>query len=566
MATTTSQILEELQQLKEQFGPEPARRKCALLAAIATRSLSTPADVLALHETLCFWRAYPDNPRVLSVVERQLRLFSKRRDLLRVRDDLLNSGIASTDIVYPFSLCTAQWLASRWGSRLTVDWDGVDDEDRLSRLLILYALPAEVPGLDEAPLDAKAWMDRLRSPQGTDASFLVERAAGYPAGAWTRDRLYDELNVPLRLAAGSGTPSRTLARFEPTPVACQSGAMNKTRPDLKAEIVRPPRAIRAVSVRDAHRLIDLAHEAMVTRKRDLDAFAWADPRDVRLVDCGDGLQFALIGVVPERRFLLESVYGALTLKNGVPIGYALASALFDSSEIAYNVFETFRGGEAAHVFGRLLAVCRALFGSETFSIDPYQLGAGNAEGLDSGAWWFYYKLGFRPRARSILPLVAREVRRVAADRDYRTSRRTLERLVEHSLFWSLGPRRDDVMGALRLANLGLAVSAFVAKRFGSDRTLAARVLADEAASRLGVAGWRRWTSDERLAWERWAPVVAVLPGVGRWSPSDRAALVEVIRAKGAARESAFVPLFNRHRRLRAAIVALCRGFSHVKRC
>jgi len=48
-------------------------------------------------------------------------------------------------------------------------------------------------------------------------------------------------------------------------------------------------------------------------------------------------------------FLLESVYGFLTLKNGIPIGYVLVSALFGSSEIAYNVFETYRGGEAGAV-------------------------------------------------------------------------------------------------------------------------------------------------------------------------------------------------------------------------
>jgi hypothetical protein len=149
------------------------------------------------------------------------------------------------------------------------------------------------------------------------------------------------------------------------------------------------------------------------------------------------------------------------------------------------------------------------------------------------------------------------VRRVGADRDYRTSRRTLERLVEHNVFWSAGPRRDDVMGALRLGNVGLAVSALLARRFGSDRERAARVLADEAAGTLGAAGWGRWARDQRLAFEHWAPVVAVLPGVRRWSTGDRTALVDVIRAKGGVRESAFVPLFNRHTRLRAAIVALC---------
>ena len=46
---------------------------------------------------------------------------------------------------------------------------------------------------------------------------------------------------------------------------------------------------------------------------------------------GDGLELAAIGMVPKRRLLLEAVYGFLTLKNGVPIGYVLNSALFGSS-------------------------------------------------------------------------------------------------------------------------------------------------------------------------------------------------------------------------------------------
>ena len=44
---------------------------------------------------------------------------------------------------------------------------------------------------------------------------------------------------------------------------------------------------------------------MVTRSRDLDAFSYGDPRDVRLVDCVGGLAFACIGVIPERRLLRD---------------------------------------------------------------------------------------------------------------------------------------------------------------------------------------------------------------------------------------------------------------------
>ena len=66
-------------------------------------------------------------------------------------------------------------------------------------------------------------------------------------------------------------------------------------------------------------LVDVAHTTMVTRQRDLDAFAYADPNDVSLVD-DDDLQFVLHGVTPERRFLLETLYGFVVLKNGVEPG------------------------------------------------------------------------------------------------------------------------------------------------------------------------------------------------------------------------------------------------------
>ncbi|MEK6629342.1 MAG: hypothetical protein AABY89_01270, partial [Acidobacteriota bacterium] len=180
------------------------------------------------------------------------------------------------------------------------------------------------------------------------------------------------------------------------------------------------------------------------------------------------------------------------------------------------------------------------------------------EGLESGAWWFYAKLGFRPRARAILPVVRRELARVTQAPAYRTPFRTLKQLVRHHLYLSLDRRRSDVIGRLRFDRIGLAVTGYVTARFGTDRERAAKVCADEAAAQLGVDHWRKLGRGERIAWEHWAPLVAVLPGVARWTSGERQDLAEVIRAKGDRRESEFVPLFDRHERLREAVLALTR--------
>jgi hypothetical protein len=331
------------------------------------------------------------------------------------------------------------------------------------------------------------------------------------------------------------------------------------RPDLARAAATPPRSVRALSAREGERARALAADCMVTRSRDLDVFAWGDPRDVRRVDCGDGLEFLMIGALPERRLLLEAVYGFLTLKNGVPVGYVLTSALFRSAEIAFNVFDTFRGAEAGPVYGKVLGMTRALFGADTFTIFPYQLGEGNDEAIESGAWWFYQKTGFRPRDAAARALMRRELARMARAPRHRSSAAVLRRLAHANLYWSAGPARRDVIGELPLASAGIAVTRLVAERFAGDRARAQEHCEREAAARLGVRSLAGWSADERHAWSRWAPLVTLLPGVARWSAAERAAAVRVIRAKGGPGEDAFVHAFDAHLKLPAALAALVRA-------
>ncbi len=305
--------------------------------------------------------------------------------------------------------------------------------------------------------------------------------------------------MPLRLAPGPGTPSRTLARLPGARPVFRRGPLVRSRPDVPREAARPPLSLRKVAGAAARRLLDAARASMVTRQRDLDLFEYASEADVRVADCGGGLSFAVIGAIPARRLLLEGVYAFLTLKNGVPVGYVLVSALFGSSELAFNVFESFRGGEAGLIYGRVLAVTRALFGSDSFTIFPYQLGDGNKEAIDSGAWWFYRKSGFAPKAREAVALMRAEEAAARRHASHRTPPATLRKLARHNLYLHLGPERDDVIGVVELPNVGLRVTDALAARFGSDRERAEAVLVLEARDLLGVRSLAGWSAGERLA-------------------------------------------------------------------
>ena len=548
--------LTRLTRLRDRYGPGVAAKKLALLTSLERARLTKASEVFRLHEILCFLMAYPDNPTVRARARRLLRAFHGRSDLRRHRNVLADTGIAGTNIRFRFFAPTAIWMARRWPERLQVDWKRLSRPQRLESVLPLLVHYAETPGLDEWDLGAARWLRRLKGPREGDGAFLARRIAALRADSFTREKIYDDLDIPMILESGPDTPSRSRAHYPGAPAVPVVAGLVHQRPVLPAGALSPPRAVRALGHDEAKKIIDLAREAMVTRQRDLDVFSYASPADVRLVDWGEGLQFACLGVVPERRLLLEAAYGFLTLKNGVPVGYVLVSALFGSSEIAYNVFETYRGGESGSIYGRVLATARHLFGSDAFTIFPYQLGHENEEAIRSGAWWFYQKIGFRPKTRKAQAIMRRELARMQRVPGHRSSPKTLRALAEHNLYYFLEKPRPDVIGADFLPDLGLKITDYLAGRFGSDREQAAKTCSREAMSLLGVASLRGFSGAERQAWERWAPLIRILPGVGRWSTVAKRALVRVVRAKGGRRESDFVHRFDAHDRLRGAILRL----------
>ncbi len=558
MAAGNRSPLARLAAIRAEYSPDHAEEKRRLLGAVAKVRLKTAKQVELLHETLCFLRAYPDDAALLARVEEMLQGFASRPDLRRHRKALADTGIAGTSISYPFFPDTALWLARRFPAHLHVEWDLFTKEEVLERYLQFLALWVETPALDEEPLTCRQWIAKAKGQEETDATFLMKRLGAMKIDELKFQAMGEELELPLRLDPAPGTPSRTLARarWPGQRILFQQGPLARGRPDLRAEAVQPPQAVHEVSLAEGSRLIALAREAMVTRGRDLDAFMYGDPRDVRRLDFGDGYCLAAIGMRPERRLLFEAIYGFLTLRNGVPVGYVLNSAIFGSAEIAYNVFDSFRGAEAARIYAHVLAAVHHLFGSDSFTIYPYQLGQDNDEALESGAWWFYQKLGFLPRDEGALKLMRSELERMRKRPGHRSTIATLRRLADHSVYLHCKKPRDDVIGVLALSRASLRVTELLGRRFGFDRERAERECSAEAARRYGVGSTAKWSAGERLAWKRWSPLLMTLDGVERWTPAERLAAAEVARAKGGRRESDFARGFDAHAKLRAAVLAL----------
>jgi len=540
--------LRRLERLKATYGDDVATAKLGVLRRLSRASLRSADQVQRLHEALCFLRAYPDDAGVLVQVTRMLERFDRRADLLRHRDKLADTGIAGTDIRYRFFWSTALWLARRWPGQLVLGRDDAEATEQLGKILPLIVPATAAEWLQGAAPSAFDAIDRLRGRR-SDAAWLVEQLSRLPGDGFTREQFADAIDLPYLLHASRDTPSRSRAYFAPAPRAFQSVPLRRTRPDLRAAMTVPPRGLRQLTRREGAAMIELARGSMITRARDLAAFEYGDARDLHLADDGDGLAFAFCGMLPERRALLPAVYGYLALKNGVPIGYGQVDVLGPFAALSFNTFETFRGGETAQVFGRLLSAIRHLFGAESFSVDPYQLGQGNQEGLDTGAWWFYQKLGFRPHSAQARRIMRRELARARINPRHRSSTRTLGKLAESHLFFDF-----DASAARGLAPVRVACEravAWLARRGGGKAAM-------EQASRsaLALTGQKSLASltrGERLAWQQWAPLIASLPGVSRWPLAQRRELAEIVRAKAGRQELPYLLRFAAHPRLSTAL-------------
>ena len=549
MATST---LRALERCKDQYGAACAEAKLALLGRLERADLRSARAVWRLHELLCFLRAYPDDARLLAQVERMLARFAGRPDLKREREALADTGIAGTAIRYRFFWSTLRWLARRWPDRLAIDRSESEVEDKLASALPLLLSWAEAATLRQLDPPAFAAIDRLRARGEGDAAFLARRIAAMPGDAFTREAFHDAIEPTYELKPGPDTPARTRARHGAAPTAYQHAPLRRARPDLREELGCLYRAVRLVSAREGEQLIELARGAMVTRSRDLDAFAYGNARDVRLVDDGGGLAFVLIGVIPERRQLIPATCGYLILHNGVPIGYGEAFVIGRSATMTFNIFASFRGGEAAYTFARTLAMVRHVFGAEAFSLDQYQLGKGNDEAIASGAWWFYYKLGFRPLTADARRLMRAELARMRADRAHRSSAATLRALAESHLVFDFDRLRTPSLPPL--AEPGLRIGAALARLAQGERERVLAQCSRDAMRLTGLRSLRGYSVGERLAWQRWSPVVVfALTGVSRWSLAERRTLAHVIRAKGGRDENEFLARYAAHPKLERAL-------------
>ena len=560
--SSLNRLLSQLEEAKRQFGADQGARTEKLLAILSQRRFPDAESLIRFHELLLFIRSHPQSPATFEAAENLLSNFGERVNNLRGSgadltpfDYIEYSGIANTMISGTFSYDIVRFLADRYPSRVDAYWNELDKPERLGATLPRFLPLLYEDALVEANIPYSEWLDaatlgRRRLP------WLIQNFEQLALDNRQKGELYDSLGLRIRWDLGESRASRTRNKRRPRKVFYHTGPLiRRNEISLDKEFKSPPFDLQKLSRAHGKAMQDMLRETTTVRYRELYGITHGDPNSVVRVEAGRGVEIFLWGLPPERRLPVRAYHAGFTLKNGVPINYIEGITICERMEIGFNTFYTFRDGESAWVYATVLRLLHQLVGVTCISIDPYQIGHNNDEAIESGAFWFYRKLGFRPTRPELARLMATEERKIAADRDYRTPARVLRRLSAGTIVYEApGTQRGD-WDRFAIRNMGLAVQRRMSKEFEGDP---AKIRSASAARIERVLGGGVPGKGEPgyQAFEDLALVFGLIPDLSEWTFTETRGLAEIVRAKTEPRELRYPRLLQRHAKLRAALIKL----------
>jgi hypothetical protein len=562
MPPTLDALLAGLGAAKSRFGRGAAAEINVLLDQLGSHDFRDAKSLIRFHEALLFLRAFPHSATLVPRIERALNTFHRRVEKLRdlgidmsAFDDFDTSGIAGTTMQDGLNFEAARWLARRITGNVAIAWDDYEDERAMGstwpRFISLLEEDADV----EASIPWRRWLDSARGRE-RDLEWLIRSFERLLVTDRERAELYDSLRIPLRWQLKNLKFSRTRNWQRPRQFYYHGEPLiARSQVSLARELAFPAPRLKKLSRREGESVIDTIREVMAVRYRELYGTTLGDAKSVVRATLDRGVVMYFWNLPVGRRLPLRAYIAGFTVKNGVPINYVEAIGLCEWIEVGFNTFYTYRQGETAWIYAQALRCLCALAGATTISVYPYQIGQNNDEAIDSGAFWFYRKLGFRSGNKDLEELARKEERKIAANPQYRTPKRMLKRLADAHVFYELAGSERFAWDKFSTRNLGLRVNRRMAHEFGGDSARIRRASVAEVSRALGV-NLSRWNSAEQRAFENWSLVLALIPEVRGWSTKEKSDAMGMIRAQAGPNEMRYLRLSQQHLRLRREMLRL----------
>jgi hypothetical protein len=550
-----------LQSIQNQYDEAASLEKLELLHDLSNVKVKASKALLSLHSALCFIRTFPDSTAHFRAAHSLLSGFEERVLALSraKRAQLDDSGIAGTRLFYEFSYEVASWMARHFPDKVAFYWNDINESSRLEELLELMMLPSEGDYFDSGLVNCREWIELSSVASGVSdfrwffSQFSSKKKS--PGLAAT----YNAAELSLVWDLQDSKFSKSLNALPVRKIHERRDGMRKPTGSARSEILRPVENLQKLPSAAASRLLDVAMASLAARHRETNHFNYANTHEVYVADVGRGVTVAVFGLSNEHRFPLECTMGYLILSNGMPIGYGGGSALFKQINIGLNIFDEYRGSEAAFLWVQVMRVYHHLTGCTRFIANSYQFGSENMEALKSGAFWFYYRLGYRPVLASVRKQARAEWDRMRKDRSYRSSTKTLRALSSCDMhFTLLNVRASELFEERWIETSSLLATQELAATGCLNRTDAVEKVSAGVARDLGMRSVNSWSAKEKNGFQLIAPFVAAARPAN-WPSESKRSVRKILRAKGGEDEVEFARLVAKHDHFLSELRRRCRS-------
>lgn len=429
MAKKQPSSLKELQQLVYQFDKSVLAQRKNLLKQIRVTDLPI-VQLAGYHDLLLFMLAHPGSSDEKKLVEKnlsQLTLFLKSASKKTI-DTLLNTGLPHTAISTCFSHDLLEWLIQK--KHIAVNINYTCEADTL-----LTTIKTSINGAERDLCSFATNEDELFSLLNVThthrSEFLIEQLSAFNAMPLVKDMLFDRLNTETTVTSKHNTFSRTYNRFQTSSTYYHDTLLKRFDHTALLQKDLPPALALTKDERNAlHTSIKLSLTLMA---RETDPATYLDDNALYFYQLERGIAIALYGMKADRQLPFESYVGYTLFKNGLPAAYGGAWVFGKRALFGMNIFESFRGGESGYMMCQLLRTYHKAFGVSSFEVEPYQFGKDNPDGIKSGAFWFYFRFGFRPIDSKLHQLALTEHKKIQAKKGYFSSVTTLKKFTDSYL-------------------------------------------------------------------------------------------------------------------------------------
>ncbi len=415
---------------------ESMASKLNCLQKIIKTPLPKSSILIQYFETLLFLQAYPSNPSELALVYKEMQRLTSflKKNQKEFSVWLQNTGLPYCVIVTQFSHDAVRWLLTHPDCKTEIDSFG-DVKTNLCEMLNI-TLPSTEKHIAETGMVPEELMDTLLVSKKDRLTFIVNEFSRLEQQPQVKDTLFDQ--VELYVSVSTMGPGVNKASNQlPVHELFYHDELNK-RFDHELILNTSLPTPQALNKAQRDHAIQVVKNTMMLTARETDPTTYMQSESFRIYMLERGISIAIYGMEASRQLPLESYVGYTVFKNGLPVSYGGSWIFRERANFGINIFEPFRKGESGYIMAQLLRVYKNVFGITYFEVEPYQYGLNNPEEIESGAFWFYYKHGFRPVDRSLNALAAKEAKQIKNKKGYRTSHKTLVQFTESNLCLKLG--------------------------------------------------------------------------------------------------------------------------------